>query len=27
LQAAMSGTRFRGPLRSPYEPWHYEYDP
>jgi hypothetical protein len=26
LQAAMSGTRFRGPLRSPYEPWHYEYD-
>jgi hypothetical protein len=27
LQAAVSGTRFRGPLRSPYEPWHYEYDP
>jgi hypothetical protein len=27
LQVAMSGTRFRGPLRSPYEPWHYEYDP
>jgi hypothetical protein len=27
LQAAMSGSRFRGPLRSPYEPWHYEYDP
>jgi hypothetical protein len=27
LQAAMSGTKFRGPLRSPYEPWHYEYDP
>ena len=26
LQAAMSGTKFRGPLRSPYEPWHYEYD-
>jgi len=26
LQAAMSGSRFRGPLRSPYEPWHYEYD-
>jgi hypothetical protein len=27
LQAAMSGTRFHGPLRSPYEPWHYEYNP
>lgn len=27
LRLAMSGTRFRGPLRSPYEPWHYEYDP
>jgi hypothetical protein len=27
LQAAMSGSKFRGPLRSPYEPWHYEYDP
>jgi hypothetical protein len=27
LQAAMSGTKFRGPLRSPYEPWHYEYNP
>jgi hypothetical protein len=27
LQEAMSGSRFRGPLRSPYEPWHYEYDP
>lgn len=27
LQAAMAGTRFRGPLQSPYEPWHYEYDP
>lgn len=27
LQAAISGSRFRGPLRSPYEPWHYEYDP
>ena len=26
LRLAMSGTRFRGPLRSPYEPWHYEYD-
>lgn len=27
LQAVMSGTKFRGPLRSPYEPWHYEYEP
>lgn len=27
LQAATEGTRFRGPLQSPYEPWHYEYDP
>jgi hypothetical protein len=27
LQAAVSGSKFRGPLRSPYEPWHYEYDP
>lgn len=27
LQAAASGSKFRGPLRSPYEPWHYEYDP
>ncbi len=27
LQSATEGTRFRGPLRSPYEPWHYEYDP
>lgn len=26
LQAAASGSKFRGPLRSPYEPWHYEYD-
>jgi len=26
LQVAMSGSRFRGPLRAPYEPWHYEYD-
>lgn len=26
LQAAVSGSRFRGPLRSPYEPWHYEFD-
>jgi hypothetical protein len=27
LQAAVQGSHFRGPLRSPYEPWHYEYDP
>lgn len=27
LQAATAGSRFRGPLQSPYEPWHYEYDP
>ena len=27
LQQATQGSRFRGPLRSPYEPWHYEYDP
>lgn len=27
LQAAVAGSNFRGPLRSPYEPWHYEYDP
>jgi hypothetical protein len=27
LQAAVSGSKFRGPLQSPYEPWHYEYDP
>lgn len=27
LQAAVAGSRFRGPLQSPYEPWHYEYDP
>ncbi len=27
LQAAVEGSNFRGPLRSPYEPWHYEYDP
>jgi hypothetical protein len=26
LQVAVSGTRFHGPLRAPYEPWHYEYD-
>lgn len=27
LQAAVSGSKFRGPLQAPYEPWHYEYDP
>jgi hypothetical protein len=27
LQAAVAGSNFRGPLQSPYEPWHYEYDP
>jgi len=27
LQAAAAGSNFRGPLQSPYEPWHYEYDP
>jgi len=27
LQAAVAGSRFRGPLQSPYEPWHYEYNP
>ena len=27
LQSAMTGSNFRGPLQSPYEPWHYEYDP
>ncbi|MBL8271438.1 hypothetical protein [Steroidobacter sp.] len=27
LQTAMAGSNFRGPLESPYEPWHYEYDP
>jgi len=27
LQAATQGSNFRGPLQSPYEPWHYEYDP
>ncbi|WP_116812128.1 hypothetical protein [Steroidobacter cummioxidans] len=27
LQAAAQGSNFRGPLQSPYEPWHYEYDP
>jgi hypothetical protein len=27
LRAAVSDSKFRGPLLSPYEPWHYEYDP
>ena len=27
LQKAVAGSNFRGPLQSPYEPWHYEYDP
>jgi hypothetical protein len=27
LQVAAQGSNFRGPLQSPYEPWHYEYDP
>ena len=27
LQTAIAGSNFRGPLQSPYEPWHYEYDP
>lgn len=27
LRLAAAGTRFRGPLQSPYEPWHYEYEP
>lgn len=27
LQTALEGSNFRGPLQSPYEPWHYEYDP
>lgn len=27
LQAAVAGSKFSGPLRSPYEPWHYEYNP
>lgn len=27
LAAAMSDTRFVGPLQSPNEPWHYEYVP
>jgi hypothetical protein len=27
LADALRGTRFVGPLRSPNEPWHYEYAP
>jgi hypothetical protein len=27
LKAAVAGSKFTGPLQSPYEPWHYEYDP
>ena len=27
LAAAMRDTRFVGPLQSPNEPWHYEYEP
>lgn len=27
LRVAMEGSSFRGPLQSPYEPWHYEYEP
>ena len=27
LQVAVAGSKFTGPLQSPYEPWHYEYDP
>ncbi len=27
LEAAVTGSSFTGPLQSPYEPWHYEYDP
>lgn len=27
LKEATLGTRFVGPLRSPDEPWHYEYGP
>jgi hypothetical protein len=26
LAAALRGTRFVGPLKSPNEPWHYEYE-
>ena len=27
LKTAVAGSKFSGPLQSPYEPWHYEYDP
>lgn len=27
LRTALEGSSFRGPLQSPYEPWHYEYEP
>ena len=27
LRAALRGSRFLGPLKSPNEPWHYEYAP
>jgi hypothetical protein len=27
LHDAVQGTRFKGPLASPDEPWHYEYQP
>ena len=27
LQDAVQGTAFKGPLLSPNEPWHYEYQP
>lgn len=27
LQAAVAGSSFIGPLKAPYEPWHYDYQP
>jgi hypothetical protein len=27
LKEAAAQTNFKGPLQSPHEPWHYEYDP
>jgi hypothetical protein len=27
LKEATAQTNFKGPLQSPHEPWHYEYDP
>ena len=27
LHDAVQGTRFKGPLAMPNEPWHYEYQP